>query len=188
MKKGSKHSKKVRKNLSNAVKKRWQSGENLLEKAHIAFQKKCKQKRILLQCEVCGSINEYPPCRKDRKFCSSKCYGLSKKGKPWHSHMNQFLPHGKKHYNWKGGIKTRWPTREAIKWRNEIFKRDDYICQECKKRGCYLEAHHIKKQSEFLDLKYEITNGITLCKKCHLKTYGKEKYFEKKYIKIVNRK
>jgi hypothetical protein len=77
-------------------------------------------------------------------------------------------------------------------WRKEIFERDKYTCQDCSKKGCYLEAHHIKEFSKLLkenDIRsfpeaqkliilWDINNGITLCKDCHdnkYLLYGKQK-------------
>ena len=78
-----------------------------------------------------------------------------------------------------------------MSWRLKIFKKDDFTCQLCYKLGCYLEAHHIKKWEEYPDLRYEISNGITLCKNCHNNTKGKEKLFEiflhEVNIEILNR-
>ena len=33
---------------------------------------------------------------------------------------------------------------EYTNWRNNVFQKDNYTCQDCKKRGNYLEAHHIR--------------------------------------------
>jgi len=62
-------------------------------------------------------------------------------------------------------------------WRDTVFKRDDYTCRDCGKKGEYLEAHHIKSWSKYPQLRYDITNGLTLCKKCHKRTdnYGNKK-------------
>lgn len=75
---------------------------------------------------------------------------------------------GKDHWNWKGGISRnhQWNSR-AIKWRLAIFKRDNFTCQVCYKVGGDIEAHHIKFWSKFPKLRYNINNGVTLCKKCH---------------------
>lgn len=73
--------------------------------------------------------------------------------------------------NWKGGIT---PLNKLIReshliknWRKKIFKRDDYTCQICGERGCKLNAHHIKKFSDYKKLRYRSDNGITLCTVCH---------------------
>lgn len=83
---------------------------------------------------------------------------------------------GKDATNWKGGIST---TNNLIRnsldykeWRIMVFGRDNYTCQECgNKNGngkdIYLEAHHIKSFAEYLELRFEISNGITLCEDCH---------------------
>jgi len=90
---------------------------------------------------------------------------------------------GEKHWNWKGGIsKLRnriFQSREYKKWRKAVFERDNYTCQSCGKRGCYLEAHHIKPFVSNPELVFELSNGITLCKECHKKVHREEKKFEK---------
>lgn len=95
------------------------------------------------------------------------------------------------HHNWKGGISTaNEKIRKSFKyriWRDEIFERDNYICQmpDCDKTERYLNAHHIKLFSKFPELRFDINNGITLCKKCHNKTKGKEKIFEELFKNII---
>jgi len=72
---------------------------------------------------------------------------------------------------WQGGkthIRTTLMSREKYKeWRGKIFKRDNYICQICNKRGGELEAHHKKPYYKFPELILDINNGQTLCLKCH---------------------
>ena len=93
-----------------------------------------------------------------------------------------------KNWNWKGGItilnnKIR-TCFEYRQWRSDIFTRDDFTCQECGKKGGYLEAHHLKEFSKILEENniktleealnceelWNINNGITLCSHCHNKT------------------
>lgn len=84
---------------------------------------------------------------------------------------------GNKNPNWKDGVTKEYDKiRKSIKykeWRNKIFKRDNYTCQECKCKESVsgkLNAHHIKQFAKYPELRFDLTNGITLCKTCHKKT------------------
>ena len=70
-------------------------------------------------------------------------------------------------------------------WRNKIFKKNNYICLKCKKRGGELNAHHIKNYKKNKELRLIKSNGITFCKNCHIefhKIYGK-KHNNRKQLK-----
>ena len=58
-------------------------------------------------------------------------------------------------------------TPEYRLWREKVYTRDNFTCQRCKKSGLKLNAHHIKRWIDSIELRYEISNGITLCEKCH---------------------
>lgn len=101
---------------------------------------------------------------------------------------------------WKGGktklskiIRSFYKYKE---WSKDVFKRDNYTCQECGGRcekgfKVRLEAHHIKDFSIILEENniktiedaeqceelWNISNGKTLCIDCHklTKTYGNKK-------------
>lgn len=81
---------------------------------------------------------------------------------------------GAKGSNWRGGItKINKLERNSLKmklWREAVFKRDNYTCQACGKRGIELQADHELPFAHFPDLRYEILNGRTLCVPCHKKT------------------
>jgi 5-methylcytosine-specific restriction endonuclease McrA len=89
-----------------------------------------------------------------------------------------FVQLGSRGSNWQGG---KTPINRAIRkrskyrlWREAVFKRDDYTCQDCGKRGGTLNADHVKPFSLFPKLRFSIDNGKTLCVPCHKKTptYG----------------
>jgi hypothetical protein len=63
--------------------------------------------------------------------------------------------------------------RKYMDWRNGVFIRDNWTCQTCNKRGCYLEPHHIKGWAKYPELRYEVENGVTLCLECHRLTRKK---------------
>mgnify|MGYP001564505939 CR=1 FL=1 len=75
---------------------------------------------------------------------------------------------------------------EAQRWRKEIFERDDYTCKFCGIRGSYLEADHIKPFSLFPELRYDLLNGRTLCRKCHDTTKTSAKRMREIYGKKEN--
>jgi hypothetical protein len=85
---------------------------------------------------------------------------------------------GAAHWNWKGGItnqrRIEMGKMPYIRWRKAVFERDDYTCQMCGKRGGWMDADHILPWSTHVELRYEVSNGRTLCRPCHAKTptYG----------------
>jgi hypothetical protein len=72
-------------------------------------------------------------------------------------------------------------------WREKVFGRDRYVCQLCGVKG-KLNAHHIKKKSEYPKLAYVVRNGITLCVTCHEIVTGNEEVFEDFFDSIVRKK
>jgi hypothetical protein len=87
--------------------------------------------------------------------------------------VHKGLQSREKHPLWKGGVtsinKVIRYSDGYIEWRNFIFKRDDYVCQICGKRGVNLRANHIKKFSDFPELRFEKNNGIVICTDCDYK-------------------
>jgi len=94
---------------------------------------------------------------------------------------------------WKHGLT---PIVQSIRqsskykqWRQDIFIKDNFTCQECGERGGYLEAHHIvsfkKLFSDAIHMLpllgsfeaamiytplWDLSNGKAMCKLCHNKT------------------
>lgn len=77
------------------------------------------------------------------------------------------------------------PAYEAF--RKSVLKRDGY---KCRMPGCSyskkLQVHHIRKWSQASSLRYEISNGITLCPNCHSSIKNKEHHYESLFIEIIN--
>lgn len=72
---------------------------------------------------------------------------------------------------WRGGItnvhKAIRNSSEYAKWREQVFRRDDYTCQACGQHGGDLQADHELPFALYPDLRFEILNGRTLCVPCH---------------------
>lgn len=80
---------------------------------------------------------------------------------------------GPNHYNFKGVYETNRKLRQSPmyrKWKKEVLNRDNYQCQLCGSEK-QLHAHHIKPFSIFPDLRFDVSNGLTLCSTCHLNTH-----------------
>jgi len=105
----------------------------------------------------------------------SKKNGLGSKRSIEFRKMMSIKQRGPRGSNWKCGItSSRDKIRRGIKyqiWRKSVFERDKYACQDCCQSGGTLNAHHIKPFALFPNLRYKISNGRTLCEKCHKKIH-----------------
>jgi predicted restriction endonuclease len=75
------------------------------------------------------------------------------------------------------------------KWRKDVYSRDKFCCQW---PGCSnnkkLNAHHIRTWANFPALRYDINNGITLCKQHHKMIQGMEDSYESVFLRILQSK
>lgn len=131
-----------------------------------------QNKRIELNCLECGRPFIEHECYvklRGRKYCSTVCTrkarskAQSGENSPW----------------WKGGISyQKKRIRKGVEWkmwRTAIFQRDNYTCRECgarsgKGQAVELHPHHIRQYALYPELRFDVNNGITLCKECHKKT------------------
>lgn len=56
---------------------------------------------------------------------------------------------------------------ESIEWAKNVKKRDNYICQTCRRYGLPLNSHHFNSWDFFEAQRYDLNNGICLCQPCH---------------------
>jgi len=169
--------------------------------------KTCQNRRLQVACLGCGAVVD-KPLSANPKFCSKKCADSSEYSKAVRSEMTKkswsdegkrerylqgiknrsasqkwlssaHFQKGEKHPRWKGG-RRRNSRYDVKQWRNAVFTRDAYTCQECFQPGI-LNAHHIKSWADNPDLRLDVSNGITLCMTCHAVKHGLEpKHFYKK--------
>lgn len=58
--------------------------------------------------------------------------------------------------------------REGMHYfRTEVFKRDNYTCVVCEKRGGDLIAHHLNGYHWCIEGREDIKNGVCVCDNCH---------------------
>lgn len=71
---------------------------------------------------------------------------------------------------------TRHASRKYWEWKNAVKERDGWICQHCKcNEKERMHAHHIVTWEKDPSLRFDLSNGITLCKNCHAKEHTKHK-------------
>lgn len=167
---------------------------------------KHKERKVIVKCVICGKQCETKSYRKDTfKVCSKECYSeyfsrifdASKDKRirnlkhKWETdesfrqkmaEKNKLLFTGENHPNYNHSTtdderQVKRAYTEYRQWRTQVYEKDNYICQCCGQRGGQLNAHHVFNYSNYPELRTEVSNGITMCKKCHLEfhsIYGKK--------------
>lgn len=81
---------------------------------------------------------------------------------------------GDKHPRWRADLtdeerENRRDTNAQKAWRMQVYERDGYTCQCCgDSNGGNLNAHHIVPYSRDKSIAWELHNGLTMCKSCHM--------------------
>lgn len=161
------------------------------------------ENKIETACATCGKMFFRKPSEPNNKYCSYQCMGSAysnsinfsclncgetvtrRASKVSRSKLNfcsskcQYeYNHGENNPRWQGGI-----TPETIKqrvsrayyhWRKAVINRDNHTCRICHQMGGHLEAHHLYSFTKYPELRFNISNGHTLCHLCHIKITGYE--------------
>jgi hypothetical protein len=155
------HTAETKLKCSIAQKRRWLLGfyKNRINITPESIEKgrNTQRKGKFIKCIVCNKEFYCSPIiiKKGRKYCSRECffkYNIGINHPRWTGNFKEY-----KHYRIK----------KYKDWRTSVFKRDNYTCQMCNKKGVFLHPHHIKSYTYFPKLRYEILNGVTLCINCH---------------------
>jgi hypothetical protein len=160
--------------------------------SHDCFGRSRAVAKVDLICLVCGE--DYPvfPYRAETsKYCSKACWSSRAEIKTCLACGDSFTGGNTKYCSkgcasrhmvgenatsWKGGAtlaneRARRST-QVREWRLAVYKRDGYRCQDCGRKD-ELHAHHIKYWSTHPELRFVISNGVTVCIDCHGKRHGR---------------
>lgn len=119
------------------------------------------------KCLNCG--DSFKAYGKTKVYCGQRC-------RDFH-YRDRFS--GVKSHRWKGGLteKNQIIRMSATyrRWRSAILRRDGNQCTICQARpsrsnDVILHVDHIKPFSIFPKLRFELSNGRTLCLRCHKQT------------------
>lgn len=78
-------------------------------------------------------------------------------------------------------------SREYKNWRMSIFMRDKFFCGLCGQKGKKLNAHHIQRWADVPELRYVVSNGVSLCEECHKQVTGNEARYAAVLQDVVNK-
>lgn len=100
---------------------------------------------------------------------------------------------GKNHWNYNSALSDddRFSRRKInvyAKWTKKIFERDGFTCKICGKTGGTLDAHHLNGWHWCKEQRLSLSNGITLCQKCHHKfhkVFGNKNNTEEQFNRFV---
>ena len=199
--KGVKHSQKTKIDISQKIKALWKDEnfrkkmilrfkgrnynniKNKFPKGHIPWIKG-KSKYGWIICNGCGK--EFYVSRQKKIYCTHKCYTKNhivwNKGKSFLA--NELNP------NWRGGIgKLPYSYDFTDKLKEDIRKRDDYACQNCKMTeeehlivyGRKLHIHHIDYNKQ----NCQKENLISLCVSCNFRANYNREYWKKHYLNFL---
>jgi len=138
-----------------------------------AYLDRRKYKRRKYSCKNCGKVfesSDRPHSNNSNNFCSIEC-----RNKSYENSMG-----GSLNPNWRGGTHSPGIIRQRDRgrkknrvWSKAVLERDGNTCRICGKKSKRMEAHHIISWLN-KELRYELSNGISLCRPCHFAAHGKE--------------
>ena len=161
------------------------------------MRSKDRRKRKIYTCEVCGKEFEFGTYR-NPKYCSKECWNRRNpaESKTCPFCKKEFTTYqrdqvycskscarsdmtGERATAWKGGLTRAILSIRGRKqyrvWRAAVLARDGNKCTKCDATD-NLHAHHIKSFDKFPELRYDVSNGLTVCDNCHSKIHGRPVY------------
>lgn len=84
-------------------------------------------------------------------------------------HRNNNIKSNKRKKKEKG-YDTLYQRNDLFYWAREVRMQYNYHCVYCN-TSRHLSAHHIFPKSKYKGLKYNLNNGILMCKECHIELH-----------------
>jgi 5-methylcytosine-specific restriction endonuclease McrA len=136
--------------------------------------------RRCVTCDALFQASTLDIARGDGKYCSRACASVGFRrgqqvaclacGKPVYSRPSQPRKYCSHACYARNITLIKLTARQGATyraWRGAVFARDGYTCQDCGQRGGDLTAHHAKPYAQYPLLRFDVGNGVTLCRPCH---------------------
>jgi hypothetical protein len=130
--------------------------------------------------------------------CGNLYYNTSTKVRTGHSNSCGCLKFTYAPDNWLGKKSPKWNFNKTYEdrrgerkiegyneWRKNVYAKFNWKCVVCGNKGgrgeYKLNAHHLESYQYNKELRCNVNNGVSICKKCHVD-------FHKKYSKVTTKK
>lgn len=122
------------------------------------------------KCLQCGELIKKKPFqyKNEKCFCSSQCANI---------YNSQFRkrensPRWKRNLTDEDRVSRRGNVY-YLEWRKKVYEKFNFTCALCGSTKSHnFNAHHLNSWNKFRDERYDVENGILLCKVCHKKYHG----------------
>lgn len=121
------------------------------------------------KCVLCKK--KFKTRHRKQRFCSYRC-----------SKVGPLNP------NWKPGTKRQRGGIKNLDWSRAVFVRDNFTCVVCGEKKKKLAAHHKDGYHWCKKRRFDVSNGVTLCRPCHTdfhNTFGRLNNTEKQWKKYL---
>jgi 5-methylcytosine-specific restriction endonuclease McrA len=78
------------------------------------------------------------------------------------------------HRDTLGAYQKEYREKNHDRWRDAVLDRDMHRCSKCGSSDGLLHAHHLKEARSCIELRYDVSNGVTPCKECHEKIHRRK--------------
>lgn len=139
------------------------------------------------ECDYCNTILPITYGDYNRRNHNGKMYCKHCVGKVLRSGENN------PHYNFNKTNEERIRGRnypEYTDFVKRVLARDNYTCQKCGQEHGDIMVHHLDGYDWCIEKRTDVTNGITLCRKCHENfhyLYGKGKNTKSQYEEWIQK-
>lgn len=124
------------------------------------------------ECRVCGKKFKTFKSRVKigrGRLCSNICKWIEngerwKNNLDWKKTKNTQFQKGHGYLGNYGGVSRG--SKAWKDWRKNIFERDNFCCVNCGSNK-QIVPHHKKDYKKYPELKFVVSNGMTLCRRCH---------------------
>jgi ribosomal protein L37AE/L43A len=133
------------------------------------------------ECDECGS--EYNTKLRPSRYtgrcraCANKTQALGYKHTEEQNKAKSERQTGEGNHRYNPDItdeqRAKQRTRLHDNWAVEVKELANYVCDKCGDTENAKVAHHLQAYAKYEESRYDVSNGVCLCRSCHAEFHGK---------------